>query len=158
MLIFELRNKMYIKYFYLCVFLIFTGCLSYSYYGLAGIDKPPDESVIGMNYNEIINMYGSPDRIIPLDQAAKRVKQEPGSLQRPDAMDDSGNFMMVYNYLASYDMLLYYRDRGYNYTLIIEKGRVKSLTSVLINKTDGLGFRGMGGAIVGGGIGAMSGK
>mgnify|MGYP001289003787 CR=1 FL=1 len=149
---------MYIKYFCLCVCLVFSGCLSHSYHGLAGADKPPDESVIGMTYNEVINRYGSPDRIIPLDRSADEINQKPGLLQGPGAMDNSGSFLMVYNYLASYDILLYYRDRGYGYTFIIEKGKVKSLTSVLNNKSDGLGFRGMGGAIVGGGIGAMSGK
>jgi hypothetical protein len=129
-------------------FFVLTGCLSYSYRGLVDVDALPDNSLIGKTYEELLILYGMPDRITPLSQNTP-VNKNPASLSKPRKIK-SGDFIAAYNFISSYDILLYYRDRGYTYTFLIKNGIIDSLTSHMSNKTDGIGFR------FGGGLGIIT--
>ncbi|MFH0974213.1 MAG: hypothetical protein V1874_00350 [Spirochaetota bacterium] len=154
------------KLFFIILVLLLTGCLSYSYRGLVGVDSLPDKSVIGISYKDLVVRYGTPERIIPFNQVKPINMISTGEVNKfPDkelGNNKSYDFMATYNFNASYDILLYYRDRGYTYTFLIKDGIVISLTSMLTNKSDGIGIRaggsmgvmGMGAA----GVGLMSSK
>jgi hypothetical protein len=103
--------------------------------------------------------YGTPDRITPFDQVKAVHLMSPGEAHTfPDkepGNDKSCDFMATYNFISSYDVLLYYRDRGYTYTFLMKDGIVTSLTSLLTSKSDGIGFRNSMG--MGAGVGLMAG-
>jgi hypothetical protein len=127
----------------LLLLMLFTGCLSHSFRGLVEVDSLPDKSLIGISYEDLIARYGAPDRIIPLDQANPVTIGPPAEFPPLPKKQKSGDFMANYSFISSYDILLYYRDRGYSYTFVIKDGKVSSFTSLLTIKTSGIGFRNM---------------
>jgi hypothetical protein len=138
------KRAQYITTFLLLPLLtLFTGCLSHSFRGLVGVEALPDKSLIGISYDDLIARYGAPDRIIPLDQADPVTISPSAKFPPLPEKQKSGDFMANYSFISSYDILLYYRDRGYSYTFVIKDGKVSSFTSLLTNKTSGIGFRNM---------------
>ncbi len=133
-------------------FMVFTGCISYSSRGLVGVESLPDKSLIGASYEELIARYGPPDRIIPLNQANHANIRPPAGLPAPPDNNNSGDFMANYSLILSYDIILYYRDRGYSFTFVIKDGKVSSFVSLLTSKTNGFGIRNMAAAGAGAGL------
>lgn len=120
---------------------LFGGCLSYSYSGMANLEKQPDKSLIGKTVQEVIAMYGNPDRVMPL--APTKADGQPSENDGPKSefgprkagLDSA---LVEYNGQVRYTVLLYFRQRGNKYTLTTKDGRVVAMTSTLTQKADGL--------------------
>lgn len=116
--------------------LLFTSCLSYNYTGVSSAtDKLPDQSIIGMSRQQLIDTYGLPERVIPLESG-----EEAGNGMPFQGSPFSENGIFVYRERSEYRILLYERTRGHSYAVRLNDGKVTEVKTTVIAKGDGLSF------------------
>ena len=117
-----------------------TSCLSYSYTGIAQAEKMPDQGIIGMDRETLINLYGMPARIISLNgQDSRDVEGNGGAGGRDAPMTDDA-VIYVYRRMAQHRVILYERTRENTYAVYMKDGLVSEVKTTLTSVGDGISF------------------
>ncbi len=117
--------------------LALSSCLSYTYSGIVEAEKLPDEGIIGMSRDQLINTYGMPEQVIPFGQA--QTDSEPVGPPTSTALRDD-HVIYMYHHAAQHRVILYQRTRAHTYAVYLIGGRVSEVKTQLTTKGDGLTF------------------
>lgn len=118
-----------------------VSCLSYSYTGIAQAEKMPDQGIIGMDRETLINLYGMPARIIALngqDQGREIGRNGGAGGNEAPLMEDA--VIYVYRRMAQHRMILYERTRENTYAVYLKDGKVSEVKTTLTSVGDGISF------------------
>lgn len=138
----SIRNKIRSGLFLSCLLCIAaTSCLSYSYTGIAQGEKMPDQGIIGINRESLINLYGMPARIIALDgQNSKPPAESMGGAGGKDAPLADDGVVYIYRRMAQHRVILYERTRESTYAVYLKNGLVSEVKTTLTSVGDGISF------------------
>lgn len=120
--------------------LALSGCLSYSYVGLTDEKQLPTAAAVGMTFDQLVARFGAPFRIFSVRQGNTRsgTAMEAETKEGPGGPPGRGPVLLLYRRSASYQVLLYHRQRAHDFVLTLENGRVVAFRTALSTKSDGL--------------------
>jgi len=118
-----------------------VSCISYSYTGIAQAEKMPDQGIIGMSRETLINVYGMPQRVMSLKERGSYSSGDSGeSPRRSEAGDSMADDQVVYVYrrMAQHKVILYERTRESTYAVYLTDGKVSEVKTTLTAMGDGI--------------------
>lgn len=134
------RGRLHGLRWFCIVCLSAASCVSYSYTGIAQAEKMPDQGIIGMSREALINVYGMPQRVLSLrDKPGGNDSTE--SQQKPEQMESSlagDQVVYVYRRMAQHKVILYERTRESTYAVYLTDGKVSEVKTTLTAMGDGI--------------------
>lgn len=114
--------------------LLLVSCISYNYSGITQAEKLPDQGIIGMSREAVINAYGMPQRVVSLEPGSESVPEK----REPALNDDSVIF--IYRRMAQHRVIVYERTRESTYAVYFQDGVVSQVKTTLTTVGDGISF------------------
>jgi len=110
--------------------LTLASCVSYSYTGIAQADKLPDEGIIGMTRDDLINAYGIPERVVPIGENQNAPPEGQGQPGRGPSLSDD-HVIYMYHRTAQHKVIVYQRTRGDTYAVYLMNGKVAQVKTTV---------------------------